>query len=40
MSPSSPFDLIIEYCIRHEKYSIIEINSILFEYDQQLLGDA
>lgn len=40
LSPSSPFDLIIEYCIRHEKYSIIEINSILFEYDQQLLGDA
>lgn len=37
-SPSSPFDLIIEYCIRHHVYNIHEINSILFEYDQQLLG--
>lgn len=38
LSPSSPFDLIIEYCISHQNYNIIEINSILFEYDQQLLG--
>ena len=39
LSPSSPFDLIIEYCISHKKYNIFEINSILFEYDQQLLGN-
>lgn len=40
LSPSSPFDLIIEYCIRHQKYNVFEINSILFEYDQQLLGNS
>lgn len=38
LSPSSPFDLIIEYCIRHQNYNIFEINTLLFEYDQQLLG--
>lgn len=38
LSPSSPFDLIIEYCITHKIYSIYDINAILFEYDQQLLG--
>lgn len=38
LSPSSPFDLIIEYCIRHQKYNVFEINTILFEYDQQSLG--
>ena len=36
-SPASPFDLILEYCIRSKIYSIFEINSILFEYDQVLL---
>ena len=39
LSPSSPFDLIIEYCIRHQIYDVFSINSILFEYDQPLLGD-
>ena len=38
LSPSSPFDLIIEYCISHQIYDIFRINSILFEYDQQMLG--
>ncbi len=39
LSPSSAFDLIVEYCIINGKYSIFEINSILFEYDQQMLDD-
>lgn len=39
LSPSNPFDLIIEYCIRHQIYDVFKINTILFEYDQPLLGD-
>lgn len=37
-SPSSPFDLIVEYCIQKKIYDIYEINAILFEYDQPLLA--
>ncbi|MCF7930786.1 MAG: macro domain-containing protein [Acholeplasmataceae bacterium] len=32
------FDVIIEYCIKNKIYDIYQINMILFEYDQQLLG--
>lgn len=38
LSPSNIFDLIIEYCIMTENYKVHEINSILFEYEQPMLG--
>ena len=37
-SPSSVFDVIIEYCIERRIYDVFEVNAILFEYDQPLLG--
>jgi len=38
LSPSVPFDVIIEYFIIGKKYDIFEINNVLFEYDMPLLG--
>ena len=38
LSPSILFDRIIEYCIETGNYDTFEINCILFEYDQPMLG--
>ena len=38
-SPSNKFDLIISYCVTNGIYDIYEINSILFQYDQPILGE-
>ena len=38
LSPSILSDLIVEYCIREKIYNIFEINELLFQYDQALLG--
>ena len=36
-SPGSRSDLIIEYCIENGIYNILEVNALLFEYEQPLL---
>ncbi len=38
-SPSSRFDLIVEYFIENEVYDIYTINLALFEHEQPLLGE-
>jgi len=38
LSNSSKFDVIIDFCLQNGIYSIMDVNELLFEYDQKLLG--
>ncbi len=38
LSPSSKFDLIVLYCMKNGIYDLFEINALLFQYDQPMLG--
>ena len=38
LSPSSKFDVIVEYFLKSSNFDIFEINEVLFKYEQPLLG--
>ena len=38
LTPSSKFDIIVEYFIVHNNYDIFELNEVLFAFTDQILG--
>lgn len=38
LSHSSKFDVIVEYCLLSNIHDINQVNMVLYEFDQQLLG--
>ncbi len=38
LSPASLMDVIVGYCIENRIYDLFEVNALLFDYDQPLLG--
>lgn len=38
LTHSSKFDIIIEYCIENKIYNIMEVNDILFSFEEELIG--
>ena len=38
LSRSSKFDIIVEYFLLHRNYDIFELNNVLYEFDQPLIG--
>ena len=38
LTNSSIFDLIIQYHIENRIYNVVEINIVLYEFDQMMLG--
>ena len=40
ISHSSKLDIIVEYFIKHKRYNVFEINEVLFDFDQPLLGNC
>lgn len=37
-SPASKFDIIVQFFIQKRRYNLFELNEVLFQYDQPLLG--
>ena len=37
-SDGSKRDWIVRYCLEHKIYNINQVNTLLFEYDQEQLG--